>query len=179
MKKITSLLLFTTCLSTSLAQAQNNNLSIGYTQGKVADGNTLNGVNIKYRYELNDKLGVMAASSFMSGKKDNVAPYNQFGKNKRDTSYASLLVGPSYRINEVVSVYGLAGAAKSKTKIEVGGNNGFKKDHNKTAFAYGAGIQINPVKNMVVDVGYEGSKAHNGQKDKNMHAFNIGVGLRF
>lgn len=48
----------------------------------------------------------------------------------------------------------------------------------KTNFAYGAGIVINPIKNVSVNLGYEGTKIDmNGSHSIN--GFNLGVGYRF
>jgi putative virulence related protein PagC len=44
---------------------------------------------------------------------------------------------------------------------------------------YGAGVQINPLPNFVIDVGYEGSKLNGNFNDLSVNGFNIGVGYRF
>lgn len=79
-------------------------------------------------------------------------------------------MGPSYRVNEFVSLYGLAGTAHGKIKAS---GTDFKES--ATGFAYGAGVQIAPAANWTVDIGYEGS----GIKEAKLNGFNIGLGYRF
>lgn len=52
-------------------------------------------------------------------------------------------------------------------------------NHDSTSLVYGAGVQINPLDNFVIDVGYKGSKLDDGGKDHTVNGFNIGVGYRF
>ena len=62
MKK-SSLFLFVSCLClTSVAMAEQS-VSIGYAQGKVADGDTVRGVNVKYNYEFSNQWGVLASTT--------------------------------------------------------------------------------------------------------------------
>ncbi|ENN8379042.1 Ail/Lom family outer membrane beta-barrel protein [Providencia rettgeri] len=65
----------------------------------------------------------------------------------------------------------------------VGGNTatGHEEGHvskNSTNFAYGAGVIINPMENIAVNIGYEGTQA-DMDGHKSMNGFNIGVGYRF
>ncbi|WP_237120482.1 outer membrane protein, partial [Salmonella enterica] len=66
-----------------------------------------------------------------------------------DADYTSLLVGPSYRFNDYLNAYVMIGAANGHIKDNWGNSD------NKTAFAYGAGIQLNPVENIAVNASYE------------------------
>ncbi|WP_407072857.1 Ail/Lom family outer membrane beta-barrel protein [Photorhabdus viridis] len=50
------------------------------------------------------------------------------------------------------------------------------KSHEKTSVAYGAGLQLNPIPNVAVDVAYEYSDL--GDKAK-VGTFVVGVGYRF
>ncbi|ECI2922651.1 outer membrane beta-barrel protein, partial [Salmonella enterica subsp. enterica serovar Enteritidis] len=45
----------------------------------------------------------------------------------------------------------------------------------RTGFAWGAGVQFNPVENVVIDLGYEGSKVGAAK----LNGVNVGVGYRF
>ncbi|CAI2537944.1 Attachment invasion locus protein precursor [Serratia liquefaciens] len=49
----------------------------------------------------------------------------------------------------------------------------------KTSFMYGVGFQVNPMENLAVDIGYEGSKLDAGGKNRSINGFNIGIGYRF
>lgn len=44
---------------------------------------------------------------------------------------------------------------------------------------YGAGVQINPIENVAIDIGYEGSSIDDGNKSHTINGFNIAVGYRF
>lgn len=44
---------------------------------------------------------------------------------------------------------------------------------------YGVGFQVNPMENLAVDIGYEGSSLDAGGKNRSINGFNIGVGYRF
>lgn len=86
------------------------------------------------------------------------------GLSKYDSklNYYSLLAGPVFRINDFVSVYGQVGVAyikahgsESYTYLNLSDKDSFSL--NKTGFAYGAGVQFNPVENVALTVGYEGA----------------------
>ncbi|EHM4843633.1 complement resistance protein Rck, partial [Salmonella enterica] len=84
------------------------------------------------------------------------------------------------RVNELVSLYVLAGAgtgrAEVKEHISMPGYNGrFTGSERRTGFAWGAGVQFNPVENVVIDLGYEGSKVGAAK----LNGVNVGVGYRF
>ncbi|AIK11967.1 outer membrane beta-barrel protein [Pectobacterium atrosepticum] len=182
MKKTTLLLstLITCAMGMSVAQATQT-VSLGYAQAKVEDFKDLKGVTAKYHYQGDSALGIIGSFTYLGGKKD----YNQssigFSSHESDdVKYYSLMVGPSYQINDVVSIYGLAGLGHAKVKNSYNytlpnqsGNESYSES--KTKFAYGAGIQITPVANWAIDIGYEGTKIYEARVD----GFNIGVGYRF
>ncbi|HGY3897656.1 TPA: Ail/Lom family outer membrane beta-barrel protein [Klebsiella aerogenes] len=106
-------------------------------------------------------------------------------KNSVDMKYYSLLVGPAYRINNYVSLYALGGAAYVKatgsTKwINVGDVTANYEDisEKSTSFAYGAGMIINPVENLSVNIGYEGTQADLAG-NYSINGFSVGIGYRF
>lgn len=175
--------------------AQDHSVSVGYAQGKVSDGDTLKGANIKYRYEWDSPVSVIGSMTYMSGDKNIretkvIAPDIISGKRKTD--YFSISAGPAYRFNDKVSVYGTVGWAQTKVKgdnmkwlnhmgggvyEDMGSIGGAKKTRNTAS--YGVGVQINPVKNLVIDVAYEGAGSSNGFNNKSMNAFSLGVGYKF
>ena len=121
MKK-SSLFLFVSCLClTSVAMAEQS-VSIGYAQGKVADGDTVRGVNVKYNYEFSNQWGVLASTTYMQGDSSvganqlpDISP-DKWGEASRDTKYFSVMAGPSYRINNNINVYGVVGIARTSAK---------------------------------------------------------------
>lgn len=151
------------------------------------------GVNLKYRYEITDNLGVIG--SFTYAKQSFGAHYSatdadtkdfENGKLSGKYKYYSLLVGPSYRFNDYFSGYAMVGAAFSRVHASdsfsssyAGGsdvdNDYVNSSARKTQLAYSAGVQINPIKNIAIDVAYEGS----GSGDWRTSGFNVGVGYSF
>lgn len=151
------------------------------------------GVNLKYRYEITDNLGVIG--SFTYAKQSFGAHYSATDADTKDSEsekasgkykYYSLLVGPSYRFNDYFSGYAMVGAAFSRFN----GSDSFSSSYSdgsdvdngyvnssdkKTQLAYSAGVQINPIKNIAIDVAYEGS----GSGDWRTSGFNVGVGYSF
>jgi len=172
------------------AQADRQTITLGYAHSKVQDLKNINGVNVKYRYEWNSPFSIMGSFTYMGGKSDySYLATKDIIDNKVDLKYYSLSAGPAYRINSYVSVYGLVGVNYNKADYSTRWLNyesGSYRDMgtsdgsiSKTSFMYGAGVQINPIENVAVDIGYEGSSLNDGEKDHAINGFNIGVGYRF
>ncbi|EHD23710.1 virulence protein [Brenneria nigrifluens] len=150
-------------------------VSLGYAQANVDGFKDLKGVTAKYHYQGDSALGIIGSFTYMGAKEDFYD--REFDSHERDKAkYYSLLVGPSYRFNDIVSIYGLAGIGYGKVDWKYSepfySESGSEK---KSKFAYGVGVQIAPVENWVIDVGYEGTKIY----DSRIDAFNVGVGYRF
>lgn len=172
------------------AQAQNTNIdpkstvSIGYSHGKISGADSIDGVNLKYNHELNQQpWGVMTSLTYMSGKQDgDISSGAHRYSNDVDFDYYSAGVGPSYRVNPNVNVYGLVGVSKSDakgTQRRTDNNATYYVNDKSTAFMYGAGVQYNPAPNWSVDLGYEGTRVSDGYDKRSMNALNLGVGYRF
>ena len=147
----------------------------GYAQSNVkADGENLKddstGFNVKYRYELNENLGVVSSFTYTG------ASYNYyFGGYKIgnvDLDYYSISAGPSYRFNDYVSAYGLLGIAHGRVEANA---LGFSDSESKTSATYGVGLQFNPVPNWAIDTSYEYSKLG----DVKVGTWMVGIGYRF
>ncbi|MES4613767.1 Ail/Lom family outer membrane beta-barrel protein [Ewingella sp. CoE-038-23] len=180
---ILSLVVLASVGVSSVAKADSQTISMGYAQSKVQDFKNIRGVNAKYRYEWDSRVSILGSFTYMSTSGNLFdSEYNEY-TNYDDhikVKYYSLLVGPAYRINEYVSFYALGGVSKNKIDLS---QNYHHIDHtytensnnSKTAFAYGAGVQINPTESIAIDVGYEGSKI----VDAKNNGFNVGIGYRF
>lgn len=164
-------------------KADTQTISLGYAQSKVQDFKNIRGVNVKYRYEWNSPVSILSSFSYMSGSGDLFGEHDWYGTHYDDhakVKYYSLLIGPAYRINEYVSLYALGGVGHTKLDVSqnysrTGSTYTEESSENKTEFAYSAGVQINPIENIAIDIGYEGSKIN----DAKLNGFNIGVGYRF
>ncbi len=170
--------------SVNVYAASENSISIGYAQSHVKEnGYTLDndpkGFNLKYRYELDDNWGVIGSFAYTHQGYDFFYGSNKFGHG--DLDYYSVTMGPSFRINEYVSLYGLLGAAHGK--VLLGAAHGKVKSSvfdgsvstSKTSMAYGAGVQFNPLPNFVIDASYEYSKLDSVK----FGTWMLGAGYRF
>lgn len=148
-----------------------------------ADGySKAGGAFVRYRYEFSDDWGII--SSFAYSKTDYSTPItlNVDKNTSKHTSnikgdYMSLMAGPTYRINEYVSVYGLVGLGYSNVNFDLDVTKYGKKTFSKssTSLAYGVGMQVNVYEGVTVDVGYERSGSGEWKTD----AFTVGVGYKF
>ncbi|EGA3073706.1 Ail/Lom family outer membrane beta-barrel protein [Escherichia coli] len=170
------------CLAVSGAPAwaseHQSTLSAGYLHAStnVPGSDDLNGINVKYRYEFTDTLGLVTSSRW---HEDSV-------RNR----WFSVMVGPSVRVNEWFSAYAMAGVAYSRVStfsgdyLRVTDNKGKTHDvltgsddgrHSNTSLAWGAGVQFNPTESVAIDIAYEGS----GSGDWRTDGFIMGVGYKF
>ena len=154
--------------------AAQHSVELGYSRSDIGDGDHLNGGNVKYGYQPDDSALGLITSVTLTGDSD---------KNKQDgvktdgtLGYGSLMVGATYQLTDWLKPYAMAGVGRAGYKIDVSyeGNKETIKDHD-TALAYGAGIQIEPVKNIFIDLGYEGSRLF----DTQVNTFTAGAGYRF
>lgn len=195
MKNTAYVTLLTSCiLFTGLVQAKepSDTLSIGYARVNTSfsgQSNELNGTNIKYRHELNNSIGVVGSLTIAKNEDDTYGEYRGYGYDSatgkwvsdklmygkvvtEKQHYYSVNMGPSFRLNDYISAYALAGVGQLKSVVST--RNGRTEDKN-TALSYSAGVQFNPVKNWAVDIAYEGY----GSGDKHANAFIVGLGYRF
>ncbi len=194
MKKtaVAALVLAGSVLAAPGAMAESQTVSIGWAHAKMDNISDLNGVNLQYRYEWNSPVSLVTSFTWMSGSEDD-AWHDAWGdsyKQKVDAKYYSLLVGPAYRINEYVSMYGLIGGARTKADVNYewrnsvgadrpGGHKTINDSTDSTNFAYAAGVSINPVENLAINIGYEGTRADFYGDNYSINGFNVGVGYRF
>ncbi|MEE4408518.1 MULTISPECIES: Ail/Lom family outer membrane beta-barrel protein [unclassified Serratia (in: enterobacteria)] len=186
---IASMVISTLGLSAA-AHAGQSTLTAGYAQSKVQDFKNINGVNLKYRYEWDSPISVISSFTYMSGdQSESYYVYRDRIDNHAEVKYYSLSVGPAYRINPYISVYGLLGLNYNKVDYKsswhnyayntyeyMGEESGNQK---KTSLMYGVGFQVNPIENLAIDVGYEGSRLDADGRNLSINGFNIGVGYRF
>ncbi|AWH89392.1 Ail/Lom family outer membrane beta-barrel protein [Limnobaculum parvum] len=176
---------------TNVASADSQTVSAGYAQSKVQDYKNINGFNLQYRYEWDSPVSLVSSFTYMSGSDSN--SYHDYAgdlyKNNLDIKYYSLLVGPAYRLNSYISLYGVVGASYTKSdgsyewynSVGADEDDGHSKgslSKNSTAFAYGTGVIINPTDYLSFNVGYEGSTL-DLSGSHGINGFNVGVGYKF
>ncbi len=187
MKKFSTGIFVVGCLAASTAAlAESQTISVGYAQSKLQRVNTLRGINVQYRYETNTPFGVLTSATYQKGSKDYMHANEDVSESAYDQNKAfSVQVGPVYRLNSIASMYTTIGYnhTKATQKYAVSANSGAKFntdfDTNSRAFAYGAGVIINPVSNLSVNIGYEGSRAYFTDYRAKLNGFNVGMGYRF
>ncbi|MBD2780685.1 Ail/Lom family outer membrane beta-barrel protein [Xenorhabdus szentirmaii] len=133
-------------------------------------GKSLQGLNLKYRYEFNDEFGVISSLTYT--QYDFSYDYYGVEKSRIKWSNTSLMAGPSYRFNEYISAYGLIGANYGKVSHSSGDD---KSSYNDTSLSYGIGLQFNPTQSWVIDTSYSHAKL----KGTKIGTWVFGVGYRF
>ncbi|EEJ5470888.1 outer membrane beta-barrel protein [Salmonella enterica subsp. diarizonae] len=150
-------------------------VSVGYAQTDakiLGTSNQMPGVNVKYHWEDPDS-GVGVLGSFAYTRKS-LSNDDASGK----LTYYSVTAGPSYRFNDFVNVYALLGVAYGKIEAHDDYESAWES---KTAFAYGAGVQVNPIENVAIDASYVYTQFSNeyGGGDIEAGTWMLGVGYRF
>ncbi|ACQ68632.1 Ail/Lom family outer membrane beta-barrel protein [Candidatus Williamhamiltonella defendens] len=192
MKKtlIYSVLAMGSMVGISSANAElENSLSVGYawsSLGVIDEKNKLKtnkdagpkGINLKYRYEIDNQLGIITSFTYLRKKDDLLVKIGSTDINySLNFNYYSLLIGPTYRFNEWVSGYAALGFVHSKVKEAAKFINiDEKADNKKNGFAGMIGFQVNPMTNIVIDGSFEYAKSVYGKKAK---VWSIGLGYRF
>lgn len=167
-------------MMSTLAQAETQTVSLGYAHIKPQQLKALNGATLGYRYEFDDSWGALGNFTFAKGDRKESAEYA-----KGDFKYYSLMAGPTYRINEYISLYGQLGLAHFKAKFSANYDWGYSEhsSESKTAVGWGAGMIVNPLENVAVTLGYEGSRfnfsKYGSDSKMTTNGFNVGLGYRF
>ncbi|HAK8511671.1 TPA: Ail/Lom family outer membrane beta-barrel protein [Salmonella enterica] len=150
------------------------------------------GVNVRYRYELTDRLGMMASFSFAESKSgDRLALSDtRWHEASARMRYLSVMAGPTLRVTDWLSGYVMAGAAYTRLSgfsgdwQRVTGADGLITDElvrgdsnrvSQTRLAYSAGVQVDITDQVVADLAWEGA----GSGDWRTSAFIVGIGYRF
>lgn len=155
------------------------------------------GINIRYRYEITDDFGVITSFTWTRSLTNSQtfidvqsADHTRKIKNPAASArtdiranYWSLLAGPSWRVNQYMSLYAMAGmgvakvSADLKIKDNINSSGGFSESNStkKNSLAWAAGAQFNLNESVTLDVAYEGS----GSGDWRTSGITAGIGLKF
>lgn len=156
---------------------------MGYEQAKLKDFGTLRGPNISFHLSTDYPVGIMGSLTAMKNDWDVNDIYSRTNKSdkpkplKSNAEYYSAMIGPTTRLNDVVSVYALAGISHTKVKLVKEGVSESAGSSNQ--FAWSAGVMANLTDNLSVKAGYEGSKANFNGKSHPVNAFVVNIGYRF
>ncbi|TGB53386.1 outer membrane beta-barrel protein [Escherichia sp. E4742] len=151
-------------ITTANASEQKHSISagIGVTDGAYTGA----GINLKYRYEFNEKWGAGFSYTGIASLMPGIIVNSAGG-------YDAFSVGPFYRISPSLSIYALAGIASAEQEEQwITGNTINHKDRG----AMGAlGLQINPWQSVVIDASWEYSRL----LGENNNTWILGIGYRF
>ncbi|HGC5074097.1 TPA: Ail/Lom family outer membrane beta-barrel protein, partial [Escherichia coli] len=94
------------------AAEHQSTLSAGYLHASTnAPGSdNLNGINVKYRYEFTDTLGLVTSFSYAGDKNRQLTRYSdtRWHEDSMRNRGFSVMAGPSVRVNEWFSAYAMA-----------------------------------------------------------------------
>lgn len=190
-KLMLSTLILASVTLSPLVSADHQTVTLGYAQSKIQNVGEIKGVNLKYRYEWDTPLSIISSFTYMGNEfNESWLAVKDRMKSQNKLTYYSLAIGPAYRFNNYISIYGLAGLNYNKADSKTHWSNyehdryrdmGYinKYSGKKTSFMYSAGLQINPVQNWTIDVAYEGSSFNDDVRTRSLNGFNIGAGYRF
>ncbi|NAK46074.1 Ail/Lom family outer membrane beta-barrel protein [Escherichia coli] len=198
-KRNSTTVLVNTVASENPDEAGRYSMDVEYGQYSVTllvegfpGSDNLNGINVKYRYEFTDTLGLITSFSYANAEDEQKTHYNdtRWHEDSVRNRWFSVMAGPSVRVNEWFSAYAMVGVAYSRVStfsgdyLRVTDNKGKTHDvltgsddgrHSNTSLAWGAGVQFNPTESVTIDLAYEGS----GSGDWRTDAFIVGIGYRF
>ncbi|ECW3357131.1 STM3031 family outer membrane protein [Salmonella sp. 32070601201500089SM] len=147
--------------------------SLGYAQSHTNHAGTLRGVRLANNYEMSPDWGLTTSFAWLNGSQR----YSYESSNGRVTTrYYSLLAGPSWKINNQLSLYSQVGPVLLHQR-----DHGINESDSKVGYGYSAGVAYTPVSNVAITLGYEGADfdATHNSGSLNSNGFNLGVGYRF
>jgi len=156
-------------------------ISPGYERASVKGIGSIQGPNLKIKSESDFPFGFMLSASYLKdhwnlNKKMGWQKDNQDEEKKSKAEYYSVMVGPTIKINEMASLYALAGISHSKFNEDANAARGKKKPNH---LAYSAGIATTLFDHLELSAGYEGSKVNVAGKDKQLNAGVVNIGYAF
>ncbi|XJG73321.1 Ail/Lom family outer membrane beta-barrel protein [Escherichia coli] len=176
------------------AAEHQSTLSAGYLQAHtdMPGSDDLKGINVKYRYEFTDTLGLVTSFSYAGDKNRQITRYSdtRWHEDSVRNRWFSMMAGPSVRVNEWFSAYAMAGVAYSRVStfsgdyLRVTDNKGKTYDvlngsddgrHSDTSLAWGLACSLTRPNPWYIDLAYEGS----GSGDWHTDGFIVGVGYKF
>ncbi|ENL8401760.1 Ail/Lom family outer membrane beta-barrel protein [Escherichia coli] len=150
------------------ASEHQSTLSAGYLHASTdAPGSDdLNGINVKYRYEFTDTLGLITSFSYANAEDEQKTHYSdtRWHEDYVRNRWFSVMAGPSVRVNEWFSAYAMAGVAYSRVSTFSGDYFRVTDNKRKTHDVLTGS-----------DDAYEGS----GSGDWRTDGFIVGVGYKF
>ena len=156
--------------------------SAGLSYASESNLNNPKGFNIKYGYEWDDvPVGIITSFTYLSS--DSEEYYARINGNAtKDVTYRSFAMGPTWRINDFLGVYGLFGFGKTDNQYRVKKSASEREviSFDKTSALYGAGFFLNLTDEIVFSAGFEATRYDDA--DRNTHTmdlYNVNIGYRW
>ena len=178
MKKTVPVILLALC-ATGVMAGERHTLTAGYSEmtGNSIYGISPSGVALNYFYEPNDTSFGWVMSGTMTSGSNQYKPFPTMDiESTAKIKYSSFRIGPSYRVNDEISVYATAGFAKSK--VDLGSNFGSVTDRD-VSYSIGAKYAPAVFGPVAFDVQYENSPIRMSGQRMNNGFLSIGAGFSF
>lgn len=189
------------CFVCITASAENipdrTTMLFGYEHGSIEGFGSLHGPNFKIIYEPESLFGIVGSLTALRNIWDNTDEFH-FEKNingkrirvktekkaTQDTEYYSAMFGPSLRVNDLLTVYGIFGFYHLKMDNPLIHDPVTKKaarngSHSYNNVAYGAGVILNVTDTLTLAAGYEGAPAEKNQDYRSLNAASLSMGYHF
>lgn len=157
---------------------------VGAIYGKIKN-NTAHGALINYRYEPEKHWGLLI--SLLNVKSNHKEDYSvsssiYTSKLQQKNNVYALLVGPTYRITPLFSVYTQMGPMKLKYQENIYHPHMNVTDRHKidtTSVIVHAGIDYNPIQNIALSLGYLYSNVTVSKRHIELSGLQLSLGYRF
>ena len=184
---ITTLTFLSLSYSSSLLAHNNDTahtFSIGYIYSKIT-GNAAHGTQLNYRYESNNTWGLLVSLLHInSNHKENFSNvlFPIPSTLKQEYSATAILIGPTYRINSLFSIYAQMGPMKLKYheyKHHPSISTTDTAIVDTSNYIAQGGIDYNPIKNFSINMGYIHSNAVVSKRRLELSGIQLSLGYRF
>ncbi|OAT21552.1 Ail/Lom family outer membrane beta-barrel protein [Proteus myxofaciens] len=183
-KSIIAMCFILTCPSTLSAFENTHTFYSGYIYGKIKE-NKANGVIISYRYEPEEKWGLLASILYMKSDFKQFIDESRFKTlsiHNQKSKITALLIGPTYRVTPYLSLFIQAGPKKINYKESI-----YHPEINTTDSTFiestnmlgQVGIDFNPLKNIAVNLGYFYSNTTVQRRHIELNSLQLSIGYRF
>ena len=164
--------------------------SLGYAFSNDADFNKPKGFNLKYGYEWENQLGLITSFTYLHSSEDSYPTENGVSlKNEKTSTYYSFGAGPTFRISQFISLYGLLGLSYTRNSNKSNTEDAETSDSDEsiyyntnhaTSVMYGTGANINLPDDFLLNIGFErGSYKNENAASKSSDTFNINIGYKW
>lgn len=143
-------------------------------------GDTLSGVNLQYKFEWKESRVGLVGGFTHTGHSSSKYTIDGLPGSRVDAdfSYTSFTVGPSFRFNKYVTLYGQVGVGQGEIEINDAQAPGYQVSYaehdGETSLVYGIGAHLQPDRHLFLNLYYE-----RGGMLVDTDTYSIGLGYMF